>query len=176
MVYSGDYSGYYSGDYSGYYLVYGLSFSDTHQLMEFFENFCYGTTLNQLVDKLYQDDGENEEDIVNEFLLSEGYNAKVHRKTCCYDDGTWFFGYMLGETNFVYRNNVEEFDSFEQYQTFVQSQLDMIEREWLKLRSIIQKEFNSIKKLYKASNDNGDNDNVWTDPSFYKYSNDCEYC
>ena len=85
--------------------------------------------------------------------------------------------------DFVYRDSVEEFPSFEKYNIAMQSQLDRIEQEWVKRQTQIRKELRSIQKLFDATckNDKESFWEQWEDDldmtlAFYKYANDCESC
>lgn len=166
--------------YSGYDLVFGIRFRSTEDLIDFMKKFCYGTSLTTLIEKIkdLDDDRWEQENLVNTFLSEEGYDIRVHRKRCCYDDGSWYFGYWLGTTEFVYRCMVDVFSSFDDYDRRMRDELDRVEMEWAKKQIQIRKELRNIAKLYNASIGEGDkfDDDPDLSPSFYKYANDCEYC
>ena len=78
--------------HSGYMLVYGISFNSLDELLTCFKKFCYGTSLSQLeIDIKGKSDILN---IINTFLSSEGYIVRVHKRSCCFNNGVYYFGYM----------------------------------------------------------------------------------
>lgn len=169
--------------YSGYTLIYGIHFHTTDHLLQFLGKFCYGTSLKALIEQLknHEDEHHEQEDLIDKFLNSEGYEAMVHRKRCCYDDGSWYFGYLLGSTDFVYRDSVDEFPTFDKYSSDMHDQLDRIEKEWVSKQTQIRKELRSIRTLFDASCAEGDLWEQWDGDldmalAFYKYANDCESC
>jgi hypothetical protein len=79
-----------------------------------------------MLQNVEEGDRYEEEELINNFLSNEGYEIQVHQKRCCYDDGSWFFGYFVGSTSFVYRDLIETYDTFENYYSRDQRELDRI--------------------------------------------------
>jgi len=155
--------------HSGYMLVYGISFRNLDELLSFFKKFCYGTSLSQLVD-INSDDLEIS-DRINAFLSSEGYVARIHKKSCCFNNGIYYFGYMLGASEIIYPN-LDECHDFFKYRDDIQYQLDKISQNYK------MSDFDSIRKLYN----NRIKDEKPFDEEFhllfhkYWYSNNCYLC
>lgn len=58
------------------------------------------------------EEGDNLIDLFDEILEMYNYEFMIDTQRCCYDDGSFFLGFHIGNTSFVYRNNIDEYDDF----------------------------------------------------------------
>jgi hypothetical protein len=103
-------------------------------------------------------------------FLNEMDGLELGYFRCCYFDGTFFVGVGLGGTDFVYRTQLREFDSFEAYNENVMEQLTRIEKAHAKREADIEKIKKRMNRLFRGSRF------AELPMKVFTWANDCESC
>lgn len=179
--------------YSGYVCFYGFVFKSREALVKYLSSYigipsevaytillarkhCQDNVWSQVPrdivklifsyvkpDLTYMLDDENV--MVDEFDLRPwGYDFEFDRNRCCYDNGEIYFGYSLGQANVVYRNSVDEYDTFEEYHQSKTTEMMEIMRYFYKNQTRFVKNFAKLPPLDPAK------------PKFFTFADDCEHC
>jgi hypothetical protein len=103
------------------------------------------------------------DEIINEWLKDNGYTIRLYQKPCCFGkDNLVFVGMYLGVTNMIYRSDVENYSTFEEYHKSKMDQLLKIQDTFNELdKSIIEKELQDFS-----------DEKV----QYYCIANDCDAC
>lgn len=124
----------------------------------------------------------------SQILESHGFNFETDTQRCCYDDGTIFFGFNLGETSFVYRDSIDEYDTFDDYHLAQKEQLDAIKELYDESKENIdsnfERLFSVVEYIMDTKNPPYPNleiiddiyDYLQNSLKFITYANDCENC
>lgn len=113
---------------------------------------------------------------VNKIMKKDdGKSLCVMSKKCCYNDGTKFIGFELGSTNFVYRSEVEEYDSFGDYRDAQMKQLRNIQNYYDKNKKVMEE---ILKAMISTLEEYANRDEEFEVPEIkiYTFANDCESC
>jgi hypothetical protein len=125
---------------------------------------------------------------VNKKLFEDGYKMiQFYRKPCCFGDDTLYFGIHLGDASFVYRDEGETFDSFEEYHNQKMKELLNIKDTFGKIdKDLLTKEIKDFsikyikKKEEKEEKDDEDSEDeeetLSDDIQFHLIANDCDRC
>ncbi len=112
----------------------------------------------------------DDEDIKNwgrcdyeQFIAEECNSIEITQQRCCYDDGSRFMGFNLGDTYFAYRDSIDEYATFDSYIQKYYKQLRKIKKTHRKLEEKIT-EFDKICSVLGYL------------PLYYTFANDCENC
>lgn len=125
--------------YSGFIAVYGFE-----------------VQLSSLLKKLGVEESDDVDtvDLVNDFLQKKGFKViKLITKRCCYNDGEVFIGVYLGRTDFVYRDDVRDFDSFDEYENVQKKELDRIKQNYNENKNDADMELKKFKLEYPEENE-----------------------
>ena len=134
------------------------------------------TTLDT-VSKIFereQDEDEEEYEFkehINEILEQKGYKfINLIYQCCCYHrDDKVFLGIELGHASFIYRNNIEKFNNFQEYDNDTQNELNKIKEFYFEYQDEILNEFKKFSSDFNLIDLN-------IKPECYKFADDCESC
>lgn len=152
--------------YSGYVLIYGIQL-DKSNIFSFLSKFLDIRDIQDL-----------DMDAINEYLIKNGFEFKLYTKRCCNDDGTIYLGFILGETDFVYRDEVREYATFMEYHAAMLTQLNAIMEHYNHNKTMIDDEFMCMRELAKQRNSDTLDEFLCLcdDIRFFTFANDCERC
>jgi hypothetical protein len=158
--------------YSGYILVYGFQTTIDIVSKIFGKKADKDTKGEDISDEDEYEDTVDKYDLadnINKLLLDKGYEfiELLYLRCCNYDKDIVFLGVELGRTHFVYRDSIEDYQTFENYDTENRKQLDDIKKKYTENKEEILSEFD------KFSNEFNLNENI---PKFYTFANDCDRC
>ena len=102
-------------------------------------------------------------DEFDEFMQTNVCELDIRHQPCCYNDGGFFIGFVLGDTYFAYRDSIDEYATFESYLKKYYKQLRKIKKEHKKLQSRIDEFDIYASKLGHVG-------------LYLTWANDCENC
>ena len=130
-------------------------------------------------------------EMCDRLLRDYGYpSLTVNKKRCCYDDGSFYLGFYLGDHSVVYRESVEEYENFDTYYDSMIKQLAEIKSTYKNVdRTIVDSIMRFKQKLEEVECvcENEDYEvclscELYGDLAYslefntYTYANDCESC
>lgn len=165
--------------YSGIIVFYGIHLTDYVELFNFLELITSKSKVDIFRNKNANDFNNNlyNVEVIEEFLSENGCTFSVDTKKCCYNDGSFFIGFELGEFEFIHRDYVEDFSTFEKFEISINCQMTYLKNVYQKEKPRMDTEFDKMIALINANcSDYEEFEDFHDPPRIYKYANDCEHC
>lgn len=152
--------------YSGYQLLYAIKLYKLDDAL-----------LMVGLDPKSDEDGYNKVnqqlDKVNQQLEELGYkHLQLYTLPCCYFGGSWYLGFKVGSTDFVYRDDVSSYYDFKSYHEAQLNQLSELEATWAANKEAVTMELDQFMQMVKPFSERV----VQYTPKFYTFANDCGNC